>query len=163
MSPFIQADFSNARVGDRVKNLCGDIGVIDCIGEKTINVSFVGENYDFNDSFTKKGRNMSDDRYPVLFYDYEGQFPTIEACTRPLPEIKVDEKVYILDFGTGEWHKRHATGLFTNDESKSIQCYKDGRDSFTSNMEFDYSAYWKLASDPTINSGNLEEIENDNK
>ena len=160
MSEILKADFSNARVSDRVKCLVngeGNISSIDGEQDYPILVAFSdtkAECYD-TDGCAPYSRN------DTLFYHFEGQFPTIEACTRPLPKIEVDEKVLVWICEEDDSIKGPIKQHFASFHKDRTMCvWANDSTSWAGNgYKFGGIKYWKLASDPTINSDNLDEIE----
>lgn len=149
------ADFSNARVGDRVKCLYRGCGTIeDIIGKSgpyfRFKVCF--DDFDSGIYFDERGGNNASVTN-TLFYHFEGQFPTAEACKRPLPEIEVDTKVLVRG---DKWVRRYASHI---NKHGYIECFSFGQTSWSCDCATSTWPYWKLAEDETINSGNLEELE----
>ena len=160
MSEILKADFSNAKVGDRVKCLCKGCGTIDGISNDSRFQIIVVFDYGYTDTFDFDGY-MCFGSTNTLFYYFEGQFPTIEACTRPLPKIEVDEKVLV-------WICEEDDSIKGSIKQHFASFHKDGTMNVWANdstswagngYKFGGIKYWKLADNPEINSGNLDEIE----
>jgi hypothetical protein len=167
------ADFSNARVGDRVKTnrgLRGRITRNDRLNEHGIKgieinphpilVLFDGDIHET--CLTYSGKYNNSDVYSTVFYDYKGQFPKEEHCKRSLPKIEVDEKVLVWEDHTGMqdhfWRKGYATGYISQN---GIKIFADGATEWSTkqypiNQLYTWK-YWKTA-DGKHDSGNLGEI-----
>lgn len=150
------ADFSNARVGDKVKCISGFTGVIVDVSDDKISVRWDKTKDQF--SCDKSGRFYVEDAKqksnPFYFYHFDTQFPTIEACKRPLPEIEVDDKVLVYQHG--EW----VNAYFSEFRGSYIATFLDGKTEWTNGIEAGRAnnSFWKTA-DGKYDSGNLEEIE----
>lgn len=157
MNDLLVADFSNARVGDRVKCLIYGDGVIDSTTYNAcgfpLHVKFANRN-GWSASYTIDGKQKQGSNN-TLFYHFEEQFPTAQACKRPLPEIALDEKVLVWSTPAGRWREMYATGEFCK---RGIYVFCNGATSW-SGSKTDVYVHWKLFKDETINSGNLDEIE----
>lgn len=163
-SDLLVADFSNAKVGDRVKCLLYGDGVIIAVTIETdpfvtsnlIKVEFKEDGHE--EYYGISGLVAGYGYCNTLFYYFEGQFPTIEACKRPLPKIEVDEKVLVImdDEEVKLGWKRSHFSKFTNN---TLYIYGGGRTSWSDSVCSLGVKYWKLASDESINSGNLDEID----
>lgn len=100
MSKILKADFSNARVGDRVKCLCFGKGKIVHIGDGIITVEFNSDtstqkHYFLNGSLYNMSISNWEKLNSVLFYDFPDQFPTEEflkaEAKRPLSDEELKE------------------------------------------------------------------------
>jgi len=161
----IKADFRNAKKGDKVNCLYFGKGYIYCIVDENSPIGVVFDRhkeendnrvcyYSFDGAYYSTANN-------TLFYDFPDQFPTEEHCKRPLPKIEVDEKVWHYRKDQKKWDRAH----FSHFSRDQVYCYSYGRTEFTAGKNasnYYVGKYWKLESDPTINSGNLEEIEAEN-
>lgn len=160
------ADFSGARVGDKVKTsrgLRGRITQNDKLNEHGIKgieinphpilVLFDGDYHDT--CLTYSGKYNNSDVYSTVFYDYKDQFPKEEHCKRPLPKIWVDEKVLVWD-NEGNECREYFKGY---NQLGDIIIFGKGRTSWScSARDIGVPKYWKTA-DGKHDSGNLEEIE----
>jgi hypothetical protein len=165
MEEMLVADFSGARVGDKTTCTVYGDGIIISINNKKINVSkdsYRTDRQDFIISYNPKGELLTYDETngskPSLFYHFEGQFPTIEACKRPLPKIEEDEKVLVWDGVEQKWNREYFSHFHSS--GKLMICWGWGKTSYTGD-ETDRDIpreYWKTA-DGKHDSGNLEEIE----
>jgi len=156
------ADFSGARKFDDVRDVLGNEGCVSVIEDHYLCIvcQKLGTKYKVNFKgylLDSEGNFDSNFDRPVWFYDFPDQFPKEEHCKRPLPEIEVDEKILVWDGSIKDFINVYATGKFT--DHGGIETFVDGSTEWSnkSNAGVGYT-YWKLASDPTINSGNLQEI-----
>ena len=176
MSKILKADFSNAREGDKIKTVYGFEGKItkktnwadankqrwvmefEQLNGANLTIEFDDDGYVFSNGYKYS-------KVPVVFYPFEGQLPTIESCTRPLPKIEVDEKVLYFNERAKKWLPGYANGI---DNDGKIRLYPRHMTSWAYEISgcgglFFYPIFWKLDSDPTINSGNLDKIEGENE
>jgi hypothetical protein len=74
-----------------------------------------------------------------------------------LPKIEVDEKVLVWCNVTEVWRKRYSTSEILKDGQ--IRCFHQGANSWScGDAKPNAWVYWKLFSDETVNSGNLDDL-----
>ena len=148
-------DLRTVKVGDKLMTVVGNILTVTDIDESRIltkhaTVKSYRISLDSKGYRLRNGKRLED--RPLVFFPFEGQWPTIKACTRPVPKFDIDTK--LLCWLNGRWEPAH----FYDVEDGELFTFEDGRSSFTDNREYVPCRYWILAADETINSGNLEDI-----
>lgn len=116
--------FENAKVGDKVwcmRSGWGEIRETDWSSRCPIYVVFSRDEFK---TYTADGLYDTDDKLQTLFWD-EIKF---EAPTKPLPKLKVDDKVLVWQEG-GESKYKYYFSHFIGDK---IYCFNYGATSFSS-------------------------------
>jgi hypothetical protein len=160
MEEMLVADFRDVKKSDKLKSLNGYDIIIHEISDHFLVVGEKEQNNTFQinlDGYKIRGLDIIS-KAPIVFYHFEGQFPTIEATKRPLPKIEKDEKVLVWDEEQGRFLNAHFK-LWMDSGKMSVYPYGSNSWSNRYPSKIEFYKYWKRFKDETINSGNLEEIE----
>ena len=135
--------FKDAKVGDKVFDYTlQEWGQINAISTKNITrpIKVLFDIYG-TEGYTIDGRNLLGSVAPVLFWN---EVKPITPPEKPLPTLKVDDKVLVWDNNPTRKLKRYFSHF---DSNGKIHCFLDGSTSWSRNESTALWDNWELAND----------------
>ena len=130
--------FKDAKIGDKLYSVEEGWGIVEAIHASRIYPLTIRFDCCIR-RFTLTGRRYEGSENPALYWDkIEFEIPK-----RPLPDLKVDTKVFVWNSNKNRRVKRHFKAF---NEDGDIICFAYGATSWTTNGAFTWE-HWELAED----------------